>query len=227
METYTSRAAQLSIAYVQGQKGFVVLFTIIFLPLCMTGLSIFHKLGDILQHLQKMNSFCRLAELKYQNILSYELTALMRLNRPAKKLQKQYTRARKAMLKALQSGDLATAAALKLRLVQIKKQQMLLRLKQQKIFQRVQRLNIRKQQESRTRLQSHIRHNVELQFSRLKLAVQAKPPGAIAPVYELQDFFRRQQKSDIQWHIAPLSIQGECGASLMKESNRWKAMLFN
>lgn len=226
METQTPRSTHLPFAYAQSQKGFAILYTLIILPLCIVCMVGFNKVGQVIQHSQKMHSFCRLLELKYQNLLGYELKALMRLNRPARRLQTQYTRTRKALAAAVGRGDFGTAGALKLRLAQIKQQQLLLSLQQKRHFQRVQTLNIQKQQ-SLSRIRPHLQHNVNLRFSPLRLAVKAEPPGALAPVYKEQLSFARQQQTYTWWRIEGLHIAGRCGASLLKESQRWKAVLLN
>lgn len=230
----------------QNSRGFALILLLGFLPLFLSLFFSFRWVFVLLRAHHQAHFFCQKLLLQTQKGVLLELRKLFRLNPKARVLQIKHKRAKEKLKEALISGNPLFIAQAKVFLDKVEASQVLLNKRQEKHRQKAETLMLLYGEDLKEKFKKGgLPSPLNFFFSQKSLILKKSPSFSLSPVYSPPPFFTQKQALKASWTLegkdflpldlkkwlnklfpSPLLLKGDCGASLQREKEVWKSVLF-
>lgn len=226
-------------------RGFVMIFLFSWLPLFLGLFFSFQLIFIFIKTHHQTHFLCQKKLLKTQKKVLIQLKALFQLNPKATSLQRKHDQAKRKLQGALASQNPLLIAEAKSQLIQVQASQSLLHQKQRQHIQKGNLLMLHAGEELKQIFKDHrVPSLLEFSFSQKKMALKAKTPLSLAPIYTPHPSLMAKQALQAKWSIDtkdflhlslrkwfkkifphPFLLRGKCRASLLQKGNKWTSLL--
>ena len=223
------------------EKGFIMTGILLSLPLFLMSLMVLVSLIFCIRNHDQAQSYCLKYSLQAQENIKTNLKQLLKLNPKAKLLRKKHKTLKKLYRRALTIGEPISISILKAKLLMIKKQRVMLNIRQKQILKQSAQYMESAFKTFRKKLKPMQAEQIKKEHHYpFPLAVSAHPKNSIAPVYRPKRLFSARQTLSFSWkmplhHSLPTWITKlffknklslyHCSATIKKHKLSWKSSL--